>query len=144
MSEFPISDMSNVFDSASQVYPKIVEETEVNDLINKSKNTDRLKHMLREQTLLEEKLIKYNMIKDRWNKADVTIKITGTILIFISTSLAIISGVIGSLGVLTPVVSGVLAAIFSGLSLFKASMIEVLSIGLTSKGNDFINRGLSW
>ena len=34
--------------------------------------------MLREQTLLEEKLIKYNKIKDRWNKVDVTIKITGT------------------------------------------------------------------
>ena len=69
MSEFekPISDIT--------IYPKIVEETEVNDLINKSKNTDRLKHMLREQTLLEEKLIKYNKIKDRWNKADVTIKI---------------------------------------------------------------------
>ena len=114
MSEFekPISDIT--------IYPKIVEEPEVNDLINKSKNTDRLKHMLREQTLLEEKLIKYNKIKDRWNKADVTIKITGTILIFISTSLAIISGVIGSLGVLSPVVSGVLAAIFSGLSLFKS------------------------
>ena len=133
--EKPVSD--NVFDSASQIYPKIVQETEVNDLINKSKNTDRLKHMLREQTLLEEKLIKYNKIKDRWNKADVTIKITGTILIFISTSLAIISGVIGSLGVLTPVVSGVLAAIFSGLSLFKASMIEILSIGLTSKRKRF-------
>ena len=58
------------------IYPKIVQETEVNDLIIKSKNSDRLKHMLREQTLLEEKLLKYNKIKDRWNKADATIKIT--------------------------------------------------------------------
>ena len=121
----------------SDIYPKIVQETEVNDLINKSKNTDRLKHMLREQTLLEEKLIKYNKIKDRWNKADVTIKITGTIMIFISTSLAIVSGVIGSLGVLSPVISGILAAIFSALSLFKTSMIEILSIGLTSKRKRF-------
>ena len=98
-----------------------------------SKNTDRLKHMLREQTLLEEKLLKYNKTTDRWNKADVTIKITGRILIFISTSLAIVTGVIGSLGVLTPVISGILAAIFSALSLFKTSMIEILSISLTSK-----------
>ena len=93
--------------------------------------------MLREQTLLEEKLIKYNKIKDRWNKADVTIKITGTMLIYISTSLAIVGGVIGSLGVLTPVISGILAAIFSALSLFKTSMIEILSISLTSKRKRF-------
>ena len=93
--------------------------------------------MLREQTLLGEKLIKYNKIKDRWNKADVTIKITGTIMIFISTSLAIVSGVIGSLGVLLPVISGILAAIFSALSIFKTSMIGILSIGLTSKRKRF-------
>ena len=133
--EKPVSDDS--LNHFQHIYPKIVQETEVNDLINKSKNTDRLKHMLREQTLLEEKLTKYNKIKDRWNKADVTIKITGTIMIFISTSLAIVSGVIGSLGVLSPVISGILAAIFSALSLFKTSMIEILSIGLTSKRKRF-------
>ena len=98
--EKPVSDI--FFQKClTTIYPKIVQETEVDDLINKSKNTDRLKHMLRKQTLLEEKLIKYNKIKDRWNKADVIIKITGTIMIFISTSLAIVSGVIGSLGVLS-------------------------------------------
>ena len=91
--------------------------------------------MLREQTLLEEKLLKYNKIKDRLNKADVTIKIT--VMIFISTSLTIVCGVVGSLGVLTPVISGILAAIFSALSLFKTSMIEILSIGLTSKRKRF-------
>ena len=54
MSEFekPISDGS--LNRFQHIYPKIVQETEVNDLINKGKNTDRLKHMLREQTLLEE------------------------------------------------------------------------------------------
>ena len=132
MTEIEVSDDSlNRFQHDSlnpfqHAYPKIVQETEVNDLINKSKNTDRLKHMLREQTLLEEKLKKYNKIKDRWNKADVTIKITGTILIFISTSLAIVSGVIGSLGVLTPVISAILAAIFSALSLFKMFIIQLI------------------
>ena len=65
MSEFekPVSDGS--LNRFQDTYPKIVQETEVNDLINKSKNIDRLKHMLREQTLLEEKLLKYSKIKDR-------------------------------------------------------------------------------
>ena len=84
MSEDEKPESDDSLNHFQHIYPKIVQETEVNDLINKSKNTDRLKHMLREQTLLEEKLIKYNKIKDRWNKADVTIKITGTIMIFIS------------------------------------------------------------
>ena len=72
MTEIEVSDDS--LNHFQDIYPKIVQETEINDLINKSKNTDRLKHMLREQTLLEEKLIKYNKIKDRWNKPMLLLK----------------------------------------------------------------------
>ena len=118
-------------------YPVILPEEEINIMVKEkaelAKNEDRLEKMKREQALLQKDLEKYIRIRKSWNTADVAIKMTGTVLVFISTSAAIVFGTVGSLGILTPVVSGVGAAVLSSVTLFKTTFMEIFSVGYTSK-----------
>ena len=61
-----------------RVYPLIKTEEEVNEIvknkINKDLNIERLNHMIKEEKILEDLLIRYNRVKKSWGKADSIVK----------------------------------------------------------------------
>jgi len=93
---------------------------------------NRINEFLLEKKKLDERLIHYKKIKNRWTNVDSSIKITCisiTGLLTISTS--IFSGI--TLLGLAPVTGIILTSIFGGFNAVYLFLSEGISIGLTSK-----------
>ena len=67
-----------------RVYPLIKTE-EVNEIVKnkiyKDLNIERLNHMIKEEKILEDLLIRYNRVKKSWGKADSIVKVIGVMII---------------------------------------------------------------
>ena len=93
---------------------------------------NRIQEFLSEKRKLEDRLEHYKKIKNRWTKADSSIKITGvTIVGILSVATCVFTGV-GSLGI-APTTAIIVSSVFGGFNALYLFITEGISIGITSK-----------
>lgn len=91
----------------------------------------KINEFLSERKKLDELLAHYTKIKNRWTRADSTIKITGITLGFLLTCCSICIAPISTLGFGTVLI--VTSSVAGGISALDLFLTETISIGLTSK-----------
>ena len=91
----------------------------------------KINEFLSERKKLDELLAHYTKIKNRWTRADSTIKITGITLGFLLTCCSICIAPLSTLGFGTVLI--VTSSIAGGISALDLFLTETISIGLTSK-----------
>ena len=103
--------------------------------LEKEKSESRQEYMKLKKAELERQLVHYTKIKDRWAKADVGIKITGTFTIVLTSILASVF----SAGI-TLAASPIIAAVLSGIAAVKTALVETVMISLTTKRKKFYRK----
>lgn len=104
--------------TTENIYPQI--PVTINDPF-----LSRQQYMLDKQNELKRQLLHYTKIKNRWSKADSSLKIISIGLAFSTTLSAAITG-----GFLTPIIIPTILASFSA---FQTSISGILIVGLTGK-----------
>ena len=99
--------------------------------INENLNVKRLNHMKKDEDIFEEKLAHFKKIKRRWSVADVVIKYSGFLTVFLTSSLTVFFMKHPNL-----ISSDVIASI-SILGIAIGFFTESFTIGYTSRKNDF-------
>jgi len=119
------------------LYPTIVREEVVTDLINKNINTNRLTHMNREIELIRTHLEKYKKIKNNYTKYDNLIRNVFTALSTISAIATIIISTMTPFGIISLVVGSVLTAAFGSIPIIQSIISKLITSNFTSKRKKF-------
>ena len=122
MDQFSTVELETV-EEKEEPQPTIITDVE---LRNKMLFERRKEYMVLKKIELEKMLSHITKVKNRWAKADVTIKIIGTSIVFISSTLAAIF----SAGVL---VSPIIISVLSSIAAIKTALTEGVMIGFTTK-----------
>ena len=122
-------------------YEELTEEelrNKINNEIEKQKTKSRQEYMKQKKEELEKQLQHYSKVKDRWAKADVGIKIIGTITVVLSSVLASVF----SAGIPLAALSAgpIISAVLSGIAAVKTALVETVMISLTTKRKKFYRR----
>ena len=120
-----------------QLYPKIVKEEELTDLINKSKNKDRLNMMNREIEILKTQKDKYMKIKKNYTKYDNLLRNTFTCLSTVAAITTITISTITPFGIIPVVTGSVLTAVFGGIPIIKSVVSKAITSNFTTKRKSF-------
>jgi len=118
-------------------YPKILKQDEIDDLINQSKNKDRLTHMNREIEILQKQLNKYQKVRKNYTKYDNLVKAICMSLATISAVSGIAISTVTPFGLIPAVTGTILSSIFGSLTIIKPLIYKVISINFTLKKNNF-------
>lgn len=112
-------------------FSTVVEDSQQNLKIYEMYKTSKINEFLSEKKKLNELLAHYTKIKNRWTRADSTIKITGITLGFLLTCCSICIAPLSTLGFGTVVI--VTSSVAGGISALDLFLTETISIGITSK-----------
>ena len=129
MDQFSTVELETV-EEKEEPQPTIITDVE---LRNKMLFERRKEYMVLKKIELEKMLTHITKVKNRWAKADVTIKIIGTSIVFISSTLAAIF----SAGVL---VSPIIISVLSSIAAIKTALTEGVMIGFTTKKKKFYRK----
>ena len=126
------SDYNHTKKKELKVQPSAPQFNQVNKIDDGLQPSNSIQLFLLEKKKLDEKLIHYKKIKNRWTNADSSIKIVCisiTGILTISTS--VMSGL--TLIALVPTTGIIITSIFGGFNAVYLFLSESISIGLTSK-----------
>ena len=132
--------------TSENLYPEIISENKLNimidDKISDGLNIERLKHMIRESTILEEQFIKYKKIQKPWNKTNNVVKLSGSILALLTGSGVIIISVLtaGTTPLLIVTSSSIISSILSSTSLLSGFLTAVVSMRFTKRKKKQFNK----
>lgn len=110
-------------------------QARIESSLERQKSESRQEYMKQKKAELERQLEHYTKIKDRWAKADVGIKITGTVTVVLTSVLASVF----SAGI-TLTASPIIAAVLSGIAAVKTALVETVMISLTTKRKKFYRK----
>ena len=114
------------------IIPEFKERRSTQKVQPSAPNFNHINEFLLEKKKLDEKLIHYKKIKNRWTNADSGIKIACiTITGLLTISSSIFSGI--TLLGLAPVTGIIITSVFGGFNAVYLFLSEDISIGLTSK-----------
>ena len=120
-----------------RVYPLIKTEEEVNEIvknkINKDLNIERLNHMIKEEKILEDLLIRYNRVKKSWGKADSIVKVIGVMIIVSGGASLIILTCLGGIGLIAASSMIIAQSVLIGIESLNGFITTILSMRWTKR-----------
>ena len=120
-----------------RVYPLIKTEEEVNEIvknkINKDLNIERLNHMIKEEKILEDLLIRYNRVKKSWGKADSIVKISGILIVISGGASLIILTCLGGVGLIAASSMIIAQSVLIGIESLNGFITTMLSMRWTKR-----------
>ena len=113
---------------SAPLYPKIMNEKEINNLLNDS----RIKEMLNQRNQLINQLQHYKKLKYRWDTIDKTVKFGGIVVIGLTSTACIVLGAMFPTLLIIPI-------IFGASNIAESSLFGAITVGLTEKKKKHFN-----
>ena len=100
-------------------------EEMINTRINKDLNVERLNHMIKENKSLEELIQRYDRVRNSWGKADLIVKVIGSVItLIIGISIIILPAIGGIVAIPLAIIESILGGTAT-LTGFTSVMINM-------------------